>query len=449
MNSDEYRELFQELVRAYYRDVFEEKINQLLSDQQVNRAELSKVISVLCGVDVADSKTFSSDIKEAVENYIQNHRVVHRIRACTLECVDVEGKTICQAACPFDAIFYDDNGQQQINEELCQQCGNCVAHCKCGAVLDRKEFLPLAALLRQGEPVFAAVAPSIAGQFGENVTNNQLRTAFKSMGFKDMVEVAFFADMLTLKEASEFNQKVLTKDDFLLSSCCCPVWTGMLKGKYYDLVKYSSPSISPMIASGRVMKALNPDIKVVFIGPCIAKKVEARDPELKGAIDFVLTYRELGDIFAALDIQPEDLPEDVSPQYASRLGRMYGKVGGVSQSIYEAVKRLFPQKAELFSSRQANGAAECKALLQEILEKGVEETFIEGMGCIGGCVGGPRVLLPVEDGTRHVEQYADEALIRVRPNRRPYMEEILEGLGIYSFSDFTDPEKMQIFEREF
>ncbi len=446
MNETDTRQLFQELVRAYYRDVFEEKVNQLLTDQEVNRAELSRIIALLCGVDIEDSKTFASDLKDAIENYIAEYRVVHHIGACRLDCANIEGKTLCQAACPFDAIFFDEDGKRQIDEVLCEQCGSCVPQCE--SLMDLKEFMPVANILRQRQPVFAAVAPSIAGQFGKNVTHNQLRTAFKLMGFEDMVEVAFFADMITLKEASEFNQKVLTEEDFLLSSCCCPVWVRMFNGKFRELVKHGSPSISPMIAAGRVMKALNPDIKVVFIGPCIAKKGEAKIPELAGAIDYVLTYQEVADIFSALDIHPEQLAEDISPQYASRLGRMYGRVGGVSQAIYEAVKRLFPNKAALFSSRQANGATECKALLQSILENGVEETFIEGMGCPGGCVGGPRVLQPAEEGKRCVEEYADEALISVRPNRRPYMEEFLDELGINDFADFNDPSKAKIFERD-
>lgn len=91
-----------------------------------------------------------------------------------------------------------------------------------------------------------------------------------------MIEVAFFADMLTLKEAIEFDHLVKNKDDLMITSCCCPMWVAMVRRVYKDLVKYVSPSVSPMIASGRVLKTLNPNCKVVFIGPCIAKKLKLK-----------------------------------------------------------------------------------------------------------------------------------------------------------------------------
>ena len=71
---------------------------------------------------------------------------------------------------------------------------------------------------------------AITGQFGKDVSIYQLRTAFKKLGFTEMVEVAFFADMLTLKEAVEFDEHVKDKDDFLITSCCCPMWVAMVKG---------------------------------------------------------------------------------------------------------------------------------------------------------------------------------------------------------------------------
>ena len=112
-----------------------------------------------------------------------------------------------------------------------------------------------------------------------------------------MVEVAFFADMLTLKEAIEFDHFVKKKDDLMITSCCCPMWVGMLKRVYNNMVRYVSPSVSPMIAAGRVMKKLNNNCKVVFIGPCIAKKAEAKEKDLLGDIDFVLTFAELKGYF--------------------------------------------------------------------------------------------------------------------------------------------------------
>lgn len=140
------------------------------------------------------------------------------------------------------------------------------------------------------------------------------------MGFTDMIEVAMFADILTIKEAFEFNHLVKTTEDFFLTSCCCPVWFNMTKKNYSELYKHMSPSVSPMIASGRILKKLYPDCRVVFIAPCIAKKAEIKEEELKGAIDFVINFRELKEIFNALQINPAELPGEEKDQALSAEG---------------------------------------------------------------------------------------------------------------------------------
>ena len=122
---------------------------------------------------------------------------------------------------------------------------------------------------------------------------DQLRAAFIQMGFTDMIEVAFAADILSIKEAVEFNKHVKGPNDLMITSCCCPMWVGMLKKVYNELIDDLSPSVSPMVAAGRVIKKLNPDAKVVFVGPCIAKKAEAKEKDVAGAIDFVLTSKRL------------------------------------------------------------------------------------------------------------------------------------------------------------
>lgn len=147
--------------------------------------------------------------------------------------------------------------------------------CPTGSILDRIEFIPLVDILKSNVPVIATVAPAITGQFGEDISINQLRSALKNRLFwHDRSSI--FADMLTLKEAIEFDHLVKNKDDLMITSCCCPMWVAMVRRVYKDLVKYVSPSVSPMIASGRVLKTLNPNCKVVFIGPCIAKKLKLK-----------------------------------------------------------------------------------------------------------------------------------------------------------------------------
>ena len=317
-----------------------------------------------------------------------------------------------------------------------------------GHFLDRIELLPIIDLIKNNETVIAAVAPAIAGQFGENVSLDMLREAFIKIGFSDMIEVAFAADMLSIKEAVEFNHHVEKTGDILITSCCCPMWVAMLRKCYKDLVKDVSPSVSPMIAAGRVIKKLNKDAKVVFIGPCIAKKAEAREKDLVGAIDYVLTFEELKGIFEALKIDPSSMKGVPSIEYTSRGGRLYARTGGVSEAINDVVKELYPDKAKIFKAVQANGVKECKELLNKVQSGELKANFIEGMGCVGGCVGGPKRIVDPSIGKKHVDEVAYNSPIKVATHSHT-MDEVLLRLGINSLKSFEDKEKISIFEREF
>src|SRR5699024_2472270 len=352
------------------------------------------VISALCGVEVDYSRNFSKDLVKAIENYKESNKVVVGTNSCVKNCIQIDGKTICQNACPFDAIIIGkDISKIDIDMDSCVNCGICVDSCDNKNFVDKVEFMPLLEDLKKNQKVIAAVAPAIVGQFGANVSMGQIRAGLKKIGFADMVEVAFFADMLTIKEAVEFNKLVVEEKDFMLSSCCCPIWVGMIKAKFHELIKYTSPSVSPMIASGKVIKELDPECKVVFIGPCVAKKAEAKMKDVKDAIDYVLTFNELKDIFNAFNIKLDDLHEELSTQYTSKGGRIYGRIGGVSTAVKNALKEMFPDKVDTFSSEQASGIKECKEMLKNALQGKTEAKFLEGMGCDGGCVGGPKAII--------------------------------------------------------
>lgn len=444
-----YSELFKKIVKAYYEDRLEKEITEILSQDEIDKEDLCKVISSLCGIGITYSENFIEDLKQGIKSYEVNHKVVNKLNHCSMDCLDIHGETLCQKSCPFNAIFIDKEKKTSlINNEKCTDCGFCVEACPSGSILDRVEFIPLLDLIKSEHPVIAAVAPAIIGQFGDDVTIEQLRTAFKKIGFTDMVEVAFFADMLTLKEAVEFDHFVKKKDDLMITSCCCPMWVGMLKRVYENMVKYVSPSVSPMIAAGRVMKKLNNDCKVVFVGPCVAKKAEAKEKDLIGDIDFVLTFAEVKDIFESLDINPIELEGDSSTEYASRGGRLYARTGGVSIAVSEAIERLFPEKHNLVKTVQANGVKECKAILEKAQNGNAEANFIEGMGCIGGCVGGPKAIISRDKGTENVNALAENSAIKIAVDSS-CMNKILDNLGIHSIEDFKDENKIEIFERKF
>jgi iron only hydrogenase large subunit-like protein len=329
-------------------------------------------------------------------------------------------------------------------------CGQCVSSCDFGAIADKIEFLPLIDILKDPKtPVYVTVAPAIAGQleqfagdesFGK-ITMGQLRSALKLMGFQDMLEVALFADILTIKEAYLFDQLVKTEEDFFLTSCCCPVWVNLIKSKYPEIFKHLSLSVSPMIASGRILKHLYPDALVVFVGPCIAKKAEAKEANLKDAIDFVLNFRELQEIFKALDIHPQELPGDEKDQ-ASFGGRIYARTGGVSFSVKTVVNRIAPSRVIKLKSEKVDGVKNCKRVLDDLRdgEKTVGN-FIEGMGCLGGCVGGPRAIANVDEATRLVNEFGEDSFI-LTPFDNMNVMKILKQFGIESIDDFLKSETL-------
>jgi iron only hydrogenase large subunit-like protein len=166
----------------------------------------------------------------------------------------------------------------------------------------------------------------------------------------------------------------------------------------------------------------------VFIGPCIAKKVEAREKDIADAVDFVLTFEEIRDVFGAFHIDPSCLPEE-GKEHSSRAGRIYGRTGGVSEAVEHTVRRLNPYRLVNVRAEQADGTRRCRTLLERLKEGALTANFLEGMGCEGGCVGGPKVLIDPGIGRKHLGQYGSKALFDT-PLNNPYVLDVLKELGI-------------------
>ena len=448
--NNKYNDLFDELVKSYYEGNFDETLTRIMVCHEKSPQETFAIISSLCGVNIKFDNNYVYNLKKAITEYTINKRLIEKLKDCSASCTkDKNGKFDCQASCPFDAILYNEQEKSTyIDTDRCLSCGLCVDSCKNGLFLDKVEFLPIVDLIKNNKTVIAAVAPAISGQFGDNVTMDKLRAAFMKIGFTDMIEVAFAADVLTIKEAVEFDKHVHGPNDLMITSCCCPMWIGMLKKVYNELIPDLSPSVSPMIAAARIIKKLNKDAKVVFIGPCIAKKAEAKDKDLIGEVDFVLTFQELYEIFKTLNIDPGKLEGIPSLEYASRGGRLYARSGGVSIAVSETIEELYPDKYKFFKAIKASGVKECKELLGDALKGNIDANFIEGMGCVGGCVGGPKAIIPPEQGKISAEDFAYASPIKV-PVHSNIIDNVLEKLDINSIDDFHDSEKISIFERKF
>ena len=204
----------------------------------------------------------------------------------------------CARACGMNAIESDEYGRAEINKDKCVSCGMCLVNCPFGAISDKAQIFQTIQAIKSDVPVYAAVAPAAAGQFGAKVTPGKLRAALKALGFEDAIEVAIGADLCTIEEAKDFIEEVPKKLPFMATSCC-PAWSVMAKKLFPELKDCISMALTPMVLTGRLIKKKYPGCKVAFIGPCAAKKLEAGRKSIRSDIDFVLTFEEVMGMFEA------------------------------------------------------------------------------------------------------------------------------------------------------
>ncbi len=371
----------------------------------------------------------------------------HQLVVHTEKCNCTKEKTKeCISRCPFGAISEAEAGEVKIDPELCVGCALCIDACNSKKLAESTDVIPALKAIRTSKGLaYALIAPAFLGQFSSDVTPGMLRTALKEIGFDGMLEVALFADILTLKEALEFDKNIRSESDFQLTSCCCPMWIAMIRKVYNELMPHVPGSVSPMIACGRTVKLLNPDALTVFIGPCLAKKAEAREKDLSGAVDYVLTFQEVQNIFDALGIKPSEM-EESEKDHSSRAGRIYARAGGVSEAVESTVNRLSPQRPISIRTKQADGVSACREMMNNLLAGGQEANFYEGMGCKGGCVGGPRSLTGAVEGSLLVDAYGEKSPYTT-PIENPYVIELLHRLEIDTVESLL--KDTDIFTRRF
>jgi len=192
----------------------------------------------------------------------------------------------------------------------------------------------------------------------------------------------------------------------ILTSSCCPGFVGYVKKKYPQLDKYISHTPSPMVMIGLYLKEKEPDAKVIFIGPCVAKKKEFQLGRTMNAIDCVLTYEELYALFESKDIDLTQL-EEAPLDEASPFGRNFARSGGVTQAVAQVMK----EKGVDFDLKPVpcSGIAECEMALLKLKLGKLEGNFIEGMACDGGCVQGAGCLVRSPRNRMDVEKHAKQA----------------------------------------
>ncbi len=317
----------------------------------------------------------------------------------------VNRKRPCQIACKVKAISINDDNAAAIDNNKCIQCGACVYQCPFGAISDKSYILNVIDILKKSQnnekyKVYAVVAPSISSQF-TYAKLGQVIKGLKELGFYTVVEAALGADMVAMSEAKELSEK-----EFLTSSCC-PAFVQYIKSAFPALVPYISHNLSPMAMLAKYIKETSENAKVIFIGPCTAKKAEAQLESVKPYVDSVLTFEELQALFDSKDVDITTLPEDVLDN-ASYFGRIFARSGGLSDAVVQA---LTEQKIE-FSVKPAvcDGIEACRTALLKKSKNVLDANFIEGMACNGGCIGGAGCLTHGEKNKSEVAKYGKEAL---------------------------------------
>lgn len=274
----------------------------------------------------------------------------------------------CIRHCPVKSIRFSANQAHVIGNE-CILCGRCYVTCPQNAKEIKSELEKTKVLIQSGDPVYVSIAPSFIAEF-EGSGINGMRDALKKLGFAEVEETAIGATIVKTE-----YEKMLAEEsrDVIISSCCHSV--NLLIQKYFpEEIKYLADVLSPMLAHAKDIKSRVPNAKVVFIGPCIAKKDEAQYYD--GYVDAVLTFEELIAWFKAENIT---VPEEIDDAAESR-ARFFPTTGGILKTM------SFKADYTYFA---VDGIENCIAALKDIESGKIHKCFIEMSSCAGSCIGGP------------------------------------------------------------
>lgn len=353
-----------------------------------------------------DAITFDSHLKA----HIDKSKCINCgkcAQACPYTAI-INRKRPCENACKVKAISPSPvDGSASIDNDKCISCGACVYQCPFGAVSDKSFILDVIDIIKKSEnnskyKVYAIVAPSISGQFSyAGATLGQVVEGIRKLGFHSVVEAALGADMVAMKETKELVEK-----GFLTSSCC-PAFVSYIQKNFPNIVEHISHNFSPMAELGNFIKNNDPDSKIVFIGPCTAKKMEFQLEKVRPYIDSVITFEELQALFDSRNFVLTDFDETPLDN-ASYYGRIFARTGGLSDAVAQAIKELGIKDFEL-NGISCDGIEACKVELLKASKGKSSYNFIEGMVCAGGCIGGAGCLTHGPKNKTEVDKYGMEA----------------------------------------
>ena len=308
----------------------------------------------------------------------------------------------CEDACPVGAIAKGENGRAKIDFDACISCGKCVSACPFGAVHEKSQLIDILKHMKNGEKVIALIAPSIVGQFPGNIY--QLKSAIKKAGFYDVYEVAQGADVTTKKEACEFQERMGKNESFMTTSCCAG-YNQLIKKHLNDIKPFVSNTLTPMAYIGQIVKQKEPNAKLVFISPCVAKRVEvAEDPN----VDYLMNFEELGALFVACKIEILNCEEERFAFESSKQGRGFGVTTGVASAVRDASKNNDSVNLACINGLNRDTIKQLKKWAKD--GKCNEGNLVEVMCCEGGCVGGNATINSVKIASKAINEFKTKSI---------------------------------------
>ena len=303
------------------------------------------------------------------------------ISACPYHAI-IKTTVPCEEVCPVGAIRKNERGIAEIDFKRCIFCGKCFMSCPFGAIMERSQIIGILSALKRGEKLVAMVAPAADRQFPGTV--EQLLAACIRVGFSDVIEVALGAEKTTSHETAEFLERMERDPKTFMTTSCCPAYVNLVGKHLPELVEHVSLTPSPMVYAHEMVRAADPSAKTVFIGPCVAKRSEAR----RKGIDFVMSFEELGALLAGRKIDILACEPHPLKRPAAATARNFARSCGVTEAVLkEATSKIDGFKLD---SRQIDGIDRKTVAQLKLHALGkLPGNFIEVMACPGGCVNGP------------------------------------------------------------
>ena len=284
----------------------------------------------------------------------------------------------CVRHCDVKAIRVHD-GQAQVMPELCILCGTCIRTCPQKAKDVHSATPDVRQALRDGRKVIASVAPSAPAYFGFQHFS-EIEAALKQLGFHAAEETAIGAEIVGLAHRDYVEQ---VPDRWPVIASACPVIVNLIEKYYPDLIPHLAPIVSPMIAHGRLLvQKYGPDAYIVFIGPCVAKKMEILDASEAGAVSVAITFRGLANWFKETGIIFEKTASSTDPSFPAD-ARLFPIEGGLIGTAGLSTDMLNN------SLVVASGLETCRNILGDIRAGQLNASLVELMACTGGCINGP------------------------------------------------------------